>query len=88
MRQTTSLKLDPTVKHEAQAIFAQLGLTLGEAVNLFLNQFRLNKGLPFELKIPNAMTQHVLKEAQEGVNMETLTFEELKAEMDAVRANA
>ncbi len=88
MRQTTSLKLDPTVKHEAQAIFAQLGLTLGEAVNLFLNQVRLNKGLPFELKIPNAMTQHVLKEAQEGVNMETLTFEELKAEMDAIRAKA
>ena len=88
MRQTTSLKLDPTVKHEAQAIFAQLGLTLGEAVNLFLNQVRLNKGLPFELKIPNAMTQHVLKEAQEGVNMETLTFEDLKAEMEAVRANA
>ena len=88
MRQTTSLKLDPTVKQEAQAIFAQLGLTLGEAVNLFLNQVRLNKGLPFELKIPNAMTQHVLKEAQEGVNMETLTFEELKAEMDAIRAKA
>ena len=88
MRQTTSLKLDPTVKHEAQAIFAQLGLTLGEAVNLFLNQVRLNKGLPFELKIPTAMTQHVLKEAQEGVNMEKLTFEELKAQMDAIRANA
>ena len=88
MRQTTSLKLDPTVKHEAQAIFAQLGLTLGEAVNLFLNQVRLNKGLPFELKIPNAMTQQVLKEAQEGVNMEKLTFEELKAEMGDIRANA
>lgn len=88
MRQTTSLKLDPTVKHEAQAIFAQLGLTLGEAVNLFLNQVRLNKGLPFELKIPNAKTQHVLKEAQEGVNMETLTLEELQAEMDAIRAKA
>ena len=88
MRQTTSLKLDPTVKNEAQAIFAQLGLTLGEAVNLFLNQVRLNNGLPFELKIPNAMTQQVLKEAQEGVNMETLTFEEQKAQMDAIRANA
>lgn len=88
MRQTTSLKLDPTVKHEAQAIFAQLGLTLGEAVNLFLNQVRLNKGLPFELKIPNAMTQKVLKEAQEGVHMETLTFDELKAQMDAIRVNA
>ena len=85
MRQTTSLKLDPTVKHEAQAIFAQLGLTLGEAVNLFLNQVRLNKGLPFELKIPNAKTQKAMKEAREGINIESVTLEELKAEMDAIR---
>lgn len=88
MRQTTSLKLDPVVKHEAQAIFAQLGLTLGEAVNLFLNQVKLNKGLPFELKIPNTKTQQIMKEAQEGINMESITFEELKAQVDAIRAQA
>ena len=88
MRQTTSLKLDPTVKQEAQAIFAQLGLTLGEAVNLFLNQVRLNKGLPFELKIPNVKTQQVMQEVREGINMERVTLEELKAEMDAIRAKA
>ncbi len=35
MKQTTSIKLDQTVKQEAQEIFAQLGLTLGEAINLF-----------------------------------------------------
>ena len=85
MRQTTSLKLDPTVKYEAQTIFAQLGLTLSEAVNLFLNQVRLNKGLPFELKIPNAKTQKAMKEAREGLNMKRVTLEEHKAEIDAIR---
>lgn len=36
MKQTTSIKLDKDIKQEAQEIFARLGLTLGEAVNLFL----------------------------------------------------
>lgn len=33
------------------------------------------------------MTQKVLKEAQEGVHVETLTFDELKAQMNAIRSN-
>ncbi len=35
MRQTTSIKLDPTVKQEAQEIFATLGLTLGVKRSIF-----------------------------------------------------
>ena len=54
---------------------------------LTINQTTTNY-IKTSLKISKAMTQKVLKEAQEGVNMETLTFEELKAEMDAIRANA
>lgn len=86
MRQTTSLKLDQTAKQEAQAIFAQLGLTLGEAVNLFLNQVRLNQGLPFEIKIPNKETQKILQEMEAGINTEETSFEELKAQTDALRS--
>ncbi len=85
MLQTTSLKLDQTAKQEAQAIFAQLGLTLGEAVNLFLNQVRLNQGLPFEIKIPNKKTQKILQEMEEGINTKETSFEELKAQTDALR---
>ena len=69
MRQTTSIKLDPTVKQEAQEIFSQLGLTLGEAVNLFLNQVRLNKGLPFEVKIPNEETLKAMKDVQDNKDL-------------------
>lgn len=82
MRQTTSIKLDPTVKQEAQEIFATLGLTLGEAVNLFLNQVRLRKGIPFDIEIPNAKTKQILQEIREGKNVDDFSLDELK------RANA
>lgn len=80
MKQTTSIKLDSDVKQEAQKIFAQLGLTLGEAVNLFLNQVKLNKGLPFEVKIPNKETLSAIKEVESG-QTEPLSIEEHLAEM-------
>jgi len=85
MKQTTSIKLDTTVKQEAQEIFAQLGLTLGEAVNLFLNQVRLNKGLPFEVKIPNSKTQKVLQEARDGYNMQECSLDELIQDIDGLK---
>jgi DNA-damage-inducible protein J len=88
MRQTTSIKLDVAVKIEAQKVFSELGLTLGEAVNLFLNQVRLNKGLPFEVKIPNKETIKVLQEAKEGINMEKISLDELVNDMDIIRTNA
>ncbi len=78
MRQTTSLKLDTNVKHEAQEILSTLGLTLGEAVNLFLNQVRLRKGIPFDIEIPNAETQKIFREVRKGKNVDDFSFDELK----------
>lgn len=78
MRQTTSMKLDPVVKREAQEIFATLGLTLGEAVNLFLNQVRLRRGIPFDIEIPNAESQKIFHEIRKGKNIEEFSMDELK----------
>ncbi|HRF58183.1 MAG TPA: type II toxin-antitoxin system RelB/DinJ family antitoxin [Campylobacterales bacterium] len=78
MRQTTSIKLDPVVKQEAQEIFAALGLTLGEAVNLFLNQVRLRRGIPFDIEIPNKKSQKIFQEIREGKNVEDFSMDELK----------
>lgn len=75
MKQTTSIKLDKDIKQEAQEIFARLGLTLGEAVNLFLNQVKLNKGLPFEVKIPNDETLKAMDEVEKK-QTEPLSVEE------------
>lgn len=70
VKETTSIKLDVEVKVKAKEIFQELGLTMGEAVNIFLNQVTLHKGLPFEVKIPNEETKKAIEEARRGVNME------------------
>ena len=54
------------VKTDAEAILKKLGLNISEAFNLFLNQVRLHKGLPFEVKIPNKTTLRTFKKTDEG----------------------
>lgn len=78
VKETTSVKLDKSAKEEAKLIFKQLGLTMGEAFNLFLYQVSLNKGLPFEVKIPNEVTQKVIKDARLGENIDDFTISDLK----------
>ena len=43
IKETTSMKLDKVEKEEAKKIFKQLGLTMGEAFNIFLHQVNLLK---------------------------------------------
>lgn len=78
LKETTSVKLDKEAKDEAKRIFKQLGLTMGEAFNLFLYQVRINQGLPFEVKIPNDLTKKVMKEIDEDKNVEPFSLNELK----------
>ena len=49
-------RTEPKLKNEVERIFRELGLTSTEAINLFYQQVRLQHGLPFEIKIPNAET--------------------------------
>jgi len=84
-KETTSMKLDREVKEQAKLIFKELGLTMGEAVNIFLNQVTLHKGLPFEVKIPNEETQKAIEEARNGINMESTSIEEMMAEREMMK---
>ena len=45
----------------------RLGLTITDAINIFLNQLVLTGGLPFPLKIskPNKVTLAAMKEAED-----------------------
>jgi DNA-damage-inducible protein J len=78
LRVTTSMKLDKTAKEEAKAIFQKLGLTMGDAVNLFLRQVKLNNGLPFDVRIPNAETKKALDEGRLGINIDDFSIAELE----------
>ena len=44
-------RVDSRLKADSEAILGQLGLTTADAIRIFLHQVRIQRGLPFELKI-------------------------------------
>ena len=50
-------RIDNAIKEEAQALLARFGLNMSEAIRLFLHQVVLEKGLPFQIKLPNQQAQ-------------------------------
>lgn len=46
------VRLEPSVKEQSEAILNQLGIPMSNAIALFLQQVILQRGIPFELKLP------------------------------------
>jgi DNA-damage-inducible protein J len=44
-------RVDSNLKIEAQALLERLGLTMSDAIRLFLHQVVIEKGLPFQVKL-------------------------------------
>jgi DNA-damage-inducible protein J len=63
---TIRARIEPRLKSEAEAILAQLGLTVSETVHLLYRQIKLQRGLPFDVRIPNSVTARTLKDAKAG----------------------
>ncbi len=59
-------RVEPEIKHDAEAVFKALGLSPTEAITLFYRQVSLHNGLPFAVKIPNAETREAMGQAIEG----------------------
>ncbi len=64
-------RVEPGLKHEAEAVLGKLGMTPTEAITLFYKQVTLYRGLPFPVRIPNAATRKALQEARARKNIET-----------------
>ena len=58
-------RVEPELKHQAEAVFSGLGLSASEAITLFYKQVALQHGLPFAVKLPNSETCEALKQARE-----------------------
>ena len=61
----TQIRIDKTVKKQANNLFASLGMDMSSAVNIFLRQCILHGGLPFAVEIPqyNQTTLDAMTEA-------------------------
>ncbi|BCG65410.1 MAG: DNA-damage-inducible protein J [Methyloprofundus sp.] len=74
-------RVKPELKSEVEAILSQLGITTTQAITMFFEQVKMNRGIPFELKIPNAETIEAMEDARADRDMESITIEDLKAQL-------
>ena len=77
----TNVYLDADIKAKAQEIFKQYGIGLSDAFNMFLSQSVLERGIPFEIKIPNKETIEAIEDARNGRNMEAISFEKMQEDI-------
>ena len=60
------IRIDPDVKSDVENIYAQYGMSITDAINVFLYTSRNIGGLPFDLRpsIPNAETLEAMEEVK------------------------
>ncbi len=79
---TIQARIDPNTKRSAQKILDKLNISMSEAISLFLTQVSLSKGIPFDIKIPNELTEETLLKSENGEELHQVSnfsqlFEEL-----------
>ncbi|MDR1904252.1 MAG: type II toxin-antitoxin system RelB/DinJ family antitoxin [Treponema sp.] len=85
-----NIRVDPQLKKEAEAVYAEFGMSLSEAVTIFLHKTLMTGGLPFEVKKPklNTVTLAAMQEAEDIVSGKIqakgyASAKELSLELDA-----
>ena len=65
MTSNMNIRMDSDVKAQAQALFAQFGLDMTTAINMFLRQAIRERGIPFELRLSGSLDQ-AMRDIEEG----------------------
>lgn len=68
---TLHIRIEPSVKARAEQTLNDLGLSITEAVNVFLNQVILHNGIPFKIEKPkyNKETIQAMEDVKNGKNL-------------------
>jgi len=72
---TVRARIDTKLKEEVEDILKQIGLTTSQAITLFMNKIKNERGIPFELKIPNITTLQAMEDADNNIG-ETINYDE------------
>jgi DNA-damage-inducible protein J len=66
---TVRARIEPELKADVEKVFKELGISTTEAINLFYRQVKLRNGFPFNVVIPNKMTERVFKDTDAKRNL-------------------
>ena len=85
--ETVYTRIEPALKANVEKVLSSLGITPSDAINIFFNQIVLQKGLPFEVRIPQMTVEQAkaellaeLSEADDDIkNGKTISLSDLKS---------
>ena len=63
-------RVDPETKEQAEAILNQLGIPMSNAIGMFLKQIVMQRGIPFDMKIPASIPVAIGSMTKEQFDME------------------
>ena len=72
MAKTANLyaRIEPELKEQAETILAALGIPASNAITMFYKQIILQRGIPFEMKLPERKPVDMNALSQEQLNTE------------------
>ena len=64
-----NMRMNPQIKAQVEELYSGLGITLADAINMFIHQSLLVGGIPFSIRYPerkfNTETEKAIEEAKE-----------------------
>lgn len=72
MAKTSNLyaRIEPDVKEQAETILSALGIPVSNAINMFYKQIILQRGIPFEMKLPQGRMVDISRLTEEQLHDE------------------
>ena len=81
------IRVDDETKTQATEALAAMGLSMSDAVRIFLKRVVNDQAFPLELKVPNAETRAAMEEARAMMKARQARFESADALLDELEKN-
>ncbi len=84
---STNITIDADVKKQAQELFADLGMDLSTAINIYLKKALAEQGIPFDVtrEVPNAVTAKAIADSENKDDVYG-PFDSVEALMESLNA--
>ncbi len=77
------VRIDETIKAQAAATLADMGLSVSDAVRMLLVRVAAERALPFDVRVPNAETAAAIRELEAGQGARSESIDDLLADLNA-----
>jgi len=82
------VRVDQQIKEQATETLASMGLSVSDAIRVFLMRIVADKQMPFILKVPNVETRAAMDEADEIARTRRARFDNASELFDDLEKNS